>query len=142
MAHKTNLCSHHHQSQDGERDLKAGKGPSLEAITTSSPGTIIATNGCPCLNTRAHGLPCARKGKQEHNCKNKPWGKIYSVFLSSVRLGKKIFSCQNTSRAPICVFIKYREEHTGKERLETFPLHSACGPGSLTRDHTLRLEVK
>lgn len=65
---------------------------------------------------------------------------IQSSKLSEV--GKKIISCQNTSRAPISVFIKYREEHTGKERLETFPLHSACGPGSLTRDHTLGLEVK
>jgi len=34
-------------------------------------------------------------------------------------VGKKIISCQNTSRVLISAFLKYREENPGKKRLET-----------------------
>lgn len=95
----------------------------------------------PVLTPGLMVYPVPGRGNRSTIVKINPGEKAIQ-FSRLSEVWKKIISCQNTSRALICVFIKCREEHTGKERVEAFPLHSVCGPGSLTRDHTLGLEEK
>lgn len=95
----------------------------------------------PVLRLGLTVCPAPGRGNSSTIAKINPWEK--AIQSSEFRaVGKKIISCQNTSRALISAFIKYREEHPGKERLETFPLPSVCGPGCLSRDRTLGLQVK
>lgn len=91
--------------------------------------------------TRAHGLPCDRNRKQQHNCKNKPLEKSYSVFWAQRCWEKDNFTSKHKWGTNLCVH-QTQWEWLGKERLETVRLHSICRPRSLIRDCTMDLEEK
>lgn len=107
-----------------EKDLTSGRDPSLGAVTSSTYRTIRAANGWPHPNPRAHRLPCAREGEQQHCCKNKPLGKL--SLLSSERLGKKIFFMSKYEYGTnLCVHL-IEGGMPWKGKVKGFPLHSIC----------------